>query len=123
MLRHRRSSARRTSSRPPGEAFNSSVDYSRNDVSLPEGRFVTNLLRMRLAYSFSTRVYLQALLQYNDVIDNWSTNLRFGWLHAANTGLFVVYNENRDTERDPLGIGVRDRSLTIKYSHTFDLLD
>jgi hypothetical protein len=106
-----------------GEAFNTSVDYSRNDVSLPEGRFVTNLLRMRLSYSFSTRVYVQALLQYNDVIDNWSTNLRFGWLHAANTGLFVVYNENRDTERDPLGIGVRDRSLTVKYSHTFDLLD
>jgi len=106
-----------------GEAFNSSVDYTRNDVSLPEGRFVTNLLRMRLSYSFSTNVYVQALLQYNDVIDNWSTNLRFGWLHAANTGLFVVYNENRDTERDPLGIGVRDRSLTIKYSHTFDLLD
>jgi hypothetical protein len=66
---------------------------------------------------------VQALLQYNDVIDNWSTNLRFGWLQAANTGLFVVYNENRDTERDPLGIGVRDRSLTIKYSHSFDLLD
>ena len=106
-----------------GEAFNSSVDYSRNDVSLPEGRFVTNLLRMRLSYSFSTSIYLQALLQYNDVIDNWSTNLRFGWLQAANTGLFVVYNENRATERDPLGIGVRDRSLTIKYSRTFDLLD
>ena len=106
-----------------GEAFNSSVDYTRNDVSLPEGRFVTNLLRMRLSYSFSTRVYVQALLQYNDVIDNWSTNLRFGWLQAANTGLFVVYNENRDTERDPLGLGVRDRSFTIKYSHTFDLLD
>ena len=106
-----------------GEAFNSSVDYTRNDVSLPEGRFVTNLLRMRVSYSFSTNVYVQALLQYNDVIDNWSTNLRFGWLHAANTGLFVVYNENRDTERDPLGIGVRDRSFTIKYSHTFDLLD
>jgi len=106
-----------------GEAFNSSVDYSRNDVSLPEGRFVTNLLRMRLSYSFTPRIYVQALLQYNDVIDNWSTNLRFGWLHAANTGLFVVYNENRDTARDPLGLGVRDRSFTIKYSHTFDLLD
>jgi hypothetical protein len=106
-----------------GEAFNSSVDYSRNDVSLPEGRFVTNLLRVRLSYSFSPRLYVQALLQYNDVIDNWSTNLRLGWLQAANTGLFVVYNENRDTARDPLGIGVRDRSLTVKYSHTFDLLD
>ena len=106
-----------------GEAFNSSVDFVRNDVSLPAGRFVTNLLRMRLSYSFSTRVYLQALLQYNDVIDNWSTNLRLGWLHAANTGLFVVYNENRDTQRDPLGLGVRDRSVTIKFSRTFDLLD
>jgi hypothetical protein len=106
-----------------GEAFGSSVDYSRNDVSLPEGRFVTNLVRVRLSYSFSPRVYVQALLQYNDVIDNWSTNLRFGWLHAANTGLFVVYNENRDTARDPLGIGVRDRSITVKFSRTFDLLD
>jgi hypothetical protein len=106
-----------------GEAFNSSVDFVRNDVSLAAGRFVTNLVRMRLSYSFSTRLYLQALLQYNDVIDNWSTNLRFGWLHAANTGLFVVYNENRDTERDPLGLGVRDRTVTIKFSRTFDLLD
>ena len=106
-----------------GEAFASSVDYSRNDVSLPQGRFVTNLVRMRVSYSFTPRIYLQALLQYNDVIDNWSTNLRFGWLHAANTGLFVVYNENRDTVRDPLGLGVRDRSFTVKYSHTFDLLD
>jgi hypothetical protein len=106
-----------------GEAFSSSIDYTRNDISLPAGRFVTNLLRARLSYSFSPRVYLQALVQYNDVIDNWSTNLRFGWLQAANTGLFVVYNENRDTDRDPLGLGVRDRTFTVKYSHTFDLLD
>jgi hypothetical protein len=106
-----------------GEAFTSSVDYSRNDVSLPAGRFVTNLLRVRLSYSFTPRLYLQALVQYNDVIDNWSTNLRFGWLHDANTGLFVVYNENRDSASDPLGLGVRDRSFTVKYSHTFDLLD
>ena len=106
-----------------GEAFNASVDYTRNDVSLPDGRFVTNLVKTRLSYSFSPRLYVQALLQYNDVIDNWSTNLRFGWLHAANTGLFVVYNENRDTDRDPLGIGVRDRTFTVKYSHTFDMLD
>jgi hypothetical protein len=58
----------------------------------------------------SPRLYLQG-----------STNLRPGWLQTANTGLFVVYNENRATDRDPLG--VRDRSLTIKYSRLFDLLD
>ena len=64
---------------------------------------------------------MQALVQYNSVIDNWSTNLRLGWLQTANTGLFVVYNENRDPE--PGGIGLRDRSFTVKYSHSFDLLN
>ena len=104
-----------------GESLNAYLDFSRNDVSLPEGQFVTNLLKLRLSYSFTPRLYLQALVQYNDVIDNWSTNLRLGWLQTANTGLFVVYNENRDPTQG--GIGLRDRSFTVKYSHTFDLLD
>ena len=104
-----------------GESFNAYADFSRNDVSLPEGRFVTNLLKLRLSYSFTPRLYVQALLQYNDVIDNWSTNLRLGWLQTANTGLFVVYNENRDPTQG--GVGLRDRSFTVKYSHMFDLLD
>jgi hypothetical protein len=104
-----------------GDSFNAYIDYQRNDVSLPGGDFVTNLLRMRFSYSFTTRLYLQALVQYNDLIDNWSTNLRFGWLQAANSGFYLVYNENRDP-RD-LGVGLRDRSVIVKYSHTFDLLD
>jgi hypothetical protein len=107
-----------------GDAFNAYVDYQRNDVNLPTGDFVTNLLRMRFSYSFTTNTYVQALVQYNDVIDNWSTNLRFGWLQAANSGFYIVYNENRDPRPyDEGGIGLRGRSLIIKYSHTFDLLD
>ena len=106
-----------------GEAFSARLDYTRNDVSLPDGRFLTNLLKLRLSYSFTPRLYVQGLVQRNDVVDLWSTNLRLGWLQAANTGLFLVYNENRASERDPLGMGLRDRSFTVKYSHTFDLLD
>jgi hypothetical protein len=101
-----------------GDTFNAYADWTRNDVSLGGGRFVTNLLRTRLSYSFTPRLYLQALLQYNDRIDNWSTNLRLGWLHSANTGLFVVYNENRETAE----WGMRDRSLTLKLSRLFDVL-
>jgi len=102
-----------------GDTFNAYADWTRNDVSLGAGRFVTNLLRVRASYSFTPRLYLQALLQYNDRIDNWSTNLRLGWLHSANTGLFLVYNENRETAE----WGLRDRSLTLKLSRLFDLLD
>ena len=104
-----------------GGSFNAYADYSRNDVELPEGDFVTNLLKLRVSYSFTPRLYLQALLQWNDVTSNWSTNLRLGWLQTANTGLFVVYNENRDPTQG--GVGLRDRSFTIKYSRMFDLLE
>ena len=62
---------------------------------------------------------LQSLIQYNDVTDQVSTNLRFSWLTEANTGLFVVYNEVEE-----FGLGAfaePDRSVTIKYSHLFDV--
>lgn len=106
-----------------GDWFQASVEYERNDVNLPTGDFITNLVVTRLSYSFTPRIYLQALLQYNDVSDTWSTNLRFAWLNAANSGFYVVYNENRDPRRmSEGGVGVRGRSFIVKYSHTFELL-
>lgn len=107
----------------PSEAFNLEVAYSRNNVHLDTGEFVTNLLRTRVSYSFNARTFLQSLVQYNDRADAWSINLRFGWLQAANTGLFIVYNDSRglydlfpDRERRT------DRSLTVKFSRMFDVL-
>jgi hypothetical protein len=102
-----------------GETFNTELIWSYNDVDLPGGSFETNLGRLRLSYSFSPRLFLQALVQYNDREDVWATNLRFGWLQAANTGLFVVYDEIREID----GVGGRspDRSLSLKFSHLFDL--
>jgi hypothetical protein len=102
-----------------GDALNAYLDWSRNDVSLGAGRFVTNLARLRLSWSLSPRLYLQALVQYNDTVDAWSTNLRVGFLQTAGTGLFVVYNENRDTAT---GTPLRDRSVVVKLSRLFDVL-
>ena len=104
-----------------GKDLSLDVSHTLNDVSLPAGDFTVNLLRTRVSYSFSPRVFVQALVQYNDVDDRFSTNLRFGWLQSANTGLFVVYNESRDsfTSRWP----VQDRVVTVKFSRLFDLLN
>ena len=49
----------------------------------------------RFSYSFTTRTFVQGLVQYNDRADLWSMNFRFGWLQDANTGLFVVYTDTR----------------------------
>ena len=105
-----------------GQQLTGEVSYSRNDVDLPQGDFVTNLVRTRLSYSFTPRIFVQSLVQYNDRADVWSMNLRFGWLQAANTGLFVVYNDTRGLyELNPTPQR-EDRSLVIKFSRMFDLL-
>ena len=73
-----------------------------------------------MSYSFTTRMFFQALVQYNDRADLWSSNLRFGLLSDANTGLFIVYNDIQwlGLRELPLGSG---RTLTVKYSYLFDL--
>ncbi|MCY4662303.1 MAG: DUF5916 domain-containing protein [Acidobacteria bacterium] len=111
-----------------GETFNAQLAWDRNDITLPNGPFVTNLVRTRVNYSFSTRMFVQALVQRNDRDRLWSSNIRFGLLSAANTGLFVVYNDIRFFDHYDLfdrhlaqysGAG---RSLSVKYSQVFDVL-
>lgn len=105
-----------------GERLTTEVSYTVNDVKLPTGAFTANLLRTNVSYSFTTRAFLQALVQYNDQADLWSMNLRFGLLQAANTGLFVVYTDTRGLY-DLIDRPERtDRSLIIKFSRMFDLL-
>ena len=103
------------------ETFNFSLIWTRNDIDLPAGSVVTNLVGTRVAYNFSPRLFAQSLVQYNDSDRLWSVNFRFGWLQDANTGLFLVYNETEGIRQYiPAGAG---RSLILKYSYLFDLLD
>jgi hypothetical protein len=105
-----------------GEAFTTELSYQRNDVTLPAGAFTTNLVRARLSYSFSPRVFVQSVAQYNDRADLWSINVRFGWLQAANTGIFIVYTDTRglyDLFERPQRT---DRSIVVKFSRLFDLV-
>jgi len=109
-----------------GETLNAEIALDRNDINLLGGAFVTNLGRVRVNYSFTTRMFIQALVQYNDRSDLWSSNIRFGLLSDANTGLFIVYNDIKffndtlDPRRAiPTGVG---RTLTLKYSQVFDVL-
>ncbi len=99
-----------------GDQFNSEFNLSVNDVRLPEGSFVATLLGARINYMFTPRLNFQGFVQYNSEKELWSFNLRFSVLEAANTGLFIVYN-------DIYTYGVpNNRSFTIKYTHMFDLL-
>jgi hypothetical protein len=99
-----------------GDKFNSEVSYAVNDVNLPAGDFVADILGARVSYSFRPRINLQSFIQYNGAADLWSANVRFSLLEQANTGLFVVYNEVYQYG------DISNRSLTIKYTRMFDVL-
>jgi hypothetical protein len=101
-----------------GGTFTSSLRWTRNDIDLPQGAFVTNLGSLRLTYNITTLINAQSLIQYNDRTRRWSTNLRFNWQRTAATGLYLVYNDTEALE----GLGPVSRAFIIKYSHMFDVL-
>jgi hypothetical protein len=104
-----------------GDKLTSEFSYAYNDFDLPvpNGQFTADLWRLRVSYSFTPRMLLQLLTQYNEQADEVSSNLRFSWLQSANAGLYFVYNEI-----DEQGVGAlpRGREFVIKYSRIFDLL-
>jgi hypothetical protein len=99
----------------PNSSLSASLRVDHNDVNLPQGDFEQNVVGLRLSYFVTPSISIQSLTQYADRADIWSTNIRFGWLDQAGSGLFVVINQAngfdtlaRDT---PLS-----RSFVIKYS-------
>ncbi len=87
-----------------------SATLSRNMIDLPQGAFAANLARLRLDWSFSPRMFLNALVQYNGQDDNWISNVRFNLIHRPLSDMYVVWNETR------LSTGTR-RALMLKYTH------
>jgi len=105
-----------------GETFRSELElvYDDFDLPVPNGDFTANLARLRLSYSFTPKIQLQALVQYNELDDELGTNIRFSWLQSANSGLYVVYNEVDDRSAGSFPTG---RELILKYSRIFNVFD
>lgn len=102
-----------------GDRFNTSLTFSHSDIQLDTGNVTAFVSGLRLAYSFTPRMFLQSLIQRNNVSNITSVNARFGWLQNANTGLFVVLNIVKD---DDALDAINNQIFTVKYTHRFDLM-
>jgi hypothetical protein len=96
-----------------------SLGWTRQDIDLPVGSFVTNLVPIKASYAFTTLASLSALLQYNGQTAQFSSNIRLALLNRGGTGLFVVYNDRRDTTSST-AIETLGRSFIVKYTRLFD---
>jgi hypothetical protein len=102
-----------------GETFSTELAWNYNHIDLPteNGPVNINAGQLRVSYSFTPKMLLQALFQYDDRSDRIGMNLRFSVLQRANAGLFLVYNEI-----DEMGFRKPRREFVLKYSRILDVL-
>jgi hypothetical protein len=94
--------------------LNTSVTYTRNNIDLPgDTRVHTDLLTARFNYSFSTAVFLNALIQYNTDLRTWNSNVRFNIIHRPLSDIFLVYQERRNS----LTGNMMDRAIIAKMTY------
>jgi hypothetical protein len=94
------------------ETFNASLNLQINDIELSTGSFVSKLVTSRVNYNFNTRMFLNALLQYNTDSRQLSSNVRFNLIHRPLSDIFLVYNERHDERIDRV-----DRALIAKMTY------
>ncbi len=102
-----------------GASLTSSLLFDYADVQLDQGDFVRYLVGTRVAYSFTPRVFVQSLVQYNNQARVFAANARLGWLSTAGTGLFVVLNEGQIADSFFQWERPQARSLLVKYTRQF----
>ncbi len=111
-----------------GAKLQGSVGWRRDDVTLPVGDFVSDLVPVKVNYSFTPLTSISALIQYNSQTADVSSNIRFALLNRSGTGLFIVYNDQRNTadfrrindDTDMVFPTVIGRSFIVKYTYLFD---
>ena len=90
------------------------VSYNR--VELPQGSFNTTLAVARLNYTFTPRMFLSGLVQYNSSNDTFGSNLRLRWEYAPGSEIFLVYTEERDTDVLDRFSRLSNRGLVLKVN-------
>jgi hypothetical protein len=89
--------------------------YVMNKVDLPGsyGQRVLHLLGPQAEISFSNNLNWTTFLQYNTQAGNFNINSRLQWRYAPMSDLFLVYNDNYDTD----GFIAKNRGLVLKMSY------
>ncbi len=106
----------------PRIKFNSQVsldiDYLINQIRLP-GQEQSNFHQVNngLNIAFSRKWLTRVKIQYNSSNDLIGVNFRLNYIYRPGDDFFIVYSDFRDRTDAPSAL---DRSLAIKFTHSFD---
>ena len=109
----------------PVQGVTISTDWERDDVTLPQGEFTTDLVRLSGAWHLSPWASVTGNVQYDTVSEIVGLFTRLRWILTPGSDFFLVYTQNWQYDRTAV---VRDaRLLTlsrgattkINYTHRF----
>jgi hypothetical protein len=99
--------------------FRLSMNYELNDISLPQGDFMTRLMSVNSQVAFNSQLFWVTLVQYDNVSELLGINTRLQWIPKAGQEGFIVLNyglEDRDKDNTFKSMNA---DLSIKFKYTF----
>jgi hypothetical protein len=91
-----------------------------NDIELRTGAFTANIVRQRIGLSLSPTLFANTYIQYNDLAELLSVNLRFNWLYRPGADVFLVFNQNWSAP-SLSDLSRTDREVIVKFTYLFEL--
>ena len=93
--------------------------YEFNDISLPQGDFITRLITLNTQYAFTSNFYWVTNVQYDNVSEVLGVNTRLQWIPEAGQEGFIVLNYNvEDADKDN-DFQALSADLSVKFTYTF----
>ena len=108
----------------PVQGVTVSADWSRDDVTLPEGEFTTDLVRLSGAWHLSPWTSVTGNIQYDTVSEIVGLFARLRWILTPGSDFFLVYTQNWQYDRTSLNDArfvtlSRGATTKINYTHRF----
>ncbi|HVQ12533.1 MAG TPA: DUF5916 domain-containing protein [Vicinamibacterales bacterium] len=99
------------------KSLSSELNFSRNDVKMPWGDFVSNLAILRVDYALSPRATVRSLTQYNSLTHEVTNNLRFNFIYRPGSDIYIVYSDLQQTGLPQAVFAPSDRQLVVKMNY------
>jgi len=99
--------------------FVASINYDWNDISLPQGEFITRLTSVSTQVAFSSTMYWINLIQYDNLSEEIGINTRLQWIPRAGQEGFIVLNYNLQDKDKNNRFESTLSDLSVKFKYTF----
>lgn len=103
----------------PSNRYNLGLNFSENEIHLPEGHFTVRLMNFTTLINFTPEISWSNRIQYDNVSEGIGINSRLRWIPTAGQEGFLVLNwgmVDPDKDNDFASI---NGDLSLKFNYTF----